>query len=75
MEDERLIREQQRGPLVSAPVSREPRSAINGRVMGSRVTLTPEQREFCKLSGMSEIDYAKGLIELQRRKALGGMQD
>ena len=56
---------------VSAPPSRAATNPSTGRPSGTRITLTPEQREMARLSGIDEITYAKGLQRLQQDKADG----
>jgi hypothetical protein len=61
-------------PIVhSAPVSREPRGT-GSETDPRRVTLTAEERLLAKNSGVSEIDWARGKLELARRKAAGELQ-
>lgn len=61
-------------PPVSAPPSRQATSPETGKPTTARVTLTPEQREMAKLSGISEIEYARGMQRLADLKANGGLQ-
>ncbi|HEY6258210.1 MAG TPA: hypothetical protein VIY51_20705 [Xanthobacteraceae bacterium] len=56
---------------MSAPVSRTIPSVSTGRTAPTRVTLSPEQRESARISGISEFDYAKNLQRLEREKQLG----
>lgn len=60
--------------VTSAPVSRESPSLRDGRPTTTRITLTPEQREAARNSGISEIEYAKQLIRLQEAKKSGLIQ-
>jgi len=55
---------------VSAPPSRTATSPT-GRTSPTRITLTPEQREIARLSGIDEITYAKNLQKMQDYKAQG----
>ena len=55
---------------VSAPPSRTATSPT-GRTSATRITLTPEQREIARLSGIDEITYAKNLQKMQDYKAQG----
>jgi hypothetical protein len=65
-----------RGPLVSAPPSRESMSASTGRPSSNtRITLTATERALAHASGISEELWAKGKLELARRKAAGLLQD
>lgn len=60
--------------VTSAPVSRESPSLRDGRPTSTRITLSPEQREAARNSGISEIEYAKQLIRLQEAKKSGLIQ-
>jgi hypothetical protein len=60
---------------VSAPVSRESVSASTGRPTTTRITLTAAQREAARDAGVDEITYARGLLELERRKQAGLYQN
>lgn len=64
-----------RTPTVSAPVSRDIPSGGSGRPSNSKVTLTPEQREAARLSGIDEVTYAKNLIRLQAEKRSGNYME
>lgn len=61
--------------IVSAPVSRDAPSAGTGRPLNNRITLTPEQREIARLSGISDIDYARQLLKLNEYKRNGHYRD
>ena len=61
-----------RSVQVSAPPSRAATNPGTGRPSGSRITLTPEQREMARLSGIDEITYARGLQRLNAEKASDG---
>jgi hypothetical protein len=65
--------EDERSEIVSAPPSRRETSP-SGRSTTTKITLTPEQREVARASGISEIDYARGLQRLNEAKANGGYQ-
>lgn len=56
---------------VSAPPSRTATNPSTGRPSNTRITLTPEQREVARLSGIDEITYARQLQKLQTLKADG----
>ena len=63
-----------RGSIVSAPVSRE--TFANGGYNSygerpGRVTLSPAQKEAARFAGISETEYAKGVLELRERKERG----
>lgn len=55
--------------IVSAPVSRDNRSAQTGRVNNNQVTLSPLERETARSMGVSDIAYARGKQQLQAAKA------
>ena len=63
----------ERAPIVSAPISRTvPGSGPRDyETDPRRVTLSVEERQIAKLSGVSETDYARGKLELQARRARG----
>jgi hypothetical protein len=76
--DTRLLEEfaaEQRGPIVSAPPTREIPGSSGRRFSNSRVTLTPEQLAHAKVAGVSSEDYARGLIKLEQRRQAGLLQD
>lgn len=58
-------------PTVAAPPSRSATSPSTGRASSTRITLTPEQREAAKMSGIDEITYAKNLQRMLDAKAQG----
>jgi phage I-like protein len=57
---------------VAAPVSRDasPQEVISG----SRVTLSPQQREAAKLAGITDVEYAKALIKIRQAQNDGLIQ-
>jgi DNA repair exonuclease SbcCD ATPase subunit len=59
---------------VSAPPSRSATNPATGRPSGTRITLTPEQREIARLSGIDEITYARQLQRMNELKANGQLQ-
>lgn len=59
-----------RKAIVSAPVSREAPSSTGNRQPGL-VRLTSAQREAAKMAGITEAEYAKQVIELNKQKANG----
>lgn len=63
--------EQERTPIVSAPVSRDSRSASTGKINGNpnQVTLSPQEREMARNMGLSDIAYAKGKQQLEAAKS------
>lgn len=56
---------------VSAPPSRAATNPSTGRQSNNRITLTPEQREVARLSGIDELTYARQLQRLNELKASG----
>lgn len=65
----------ERAQIVSAPPSKQSTSPSTGRQANTtRITLTPEQREIARMSGISEIEYARGLQKLNDLKSNGGYQ-
>lgn len=57
---------------VSAPPSRESPSMSTGRpVVSSKVTLSAEEREVARASGLSDEQYARGKQRMLREKAAG----
>lgn len=59
----------QKGPIVSAPVSRDVPGTVASKP--SQIRLSAAQREAAKISGVSEVDYAKNLIKFEQEKAVG----
>jgi hypothetical protein len=64
---------QQRAP-VSAPPSRNATNPASGRPTNNQITLTPEQREIARLSGIDDLTYARQLRKLQELKSEGHYQ-
>lgn len=62
--------QQQRGPLVSAPVSREAPSS-DGVTRPGLIRLTAAQREAAKMAGITEKQYAEQLSKLTEMRANG----
>lgn len=60
-----------KAPIVSAPVSREVPSGGSGRRSTEQVTLTAEEREFAKISNITEAEYARQKQRLLEAKANG----
>lgn len=54
--------------IVAAPVSRETRSSVSGQPQGNKITLSPEQREFARTMGLSDVQYARQVAALQQDK-------
>jgi hypothetical protein len=57
-------------PIVSAPVSREVPSG-SGRRQNSRITLTPQEVEMARISGVSVEEYARQKLRLAQMRASG----
>ncbi len=67
---------QARRPVVSsAPPSRDVPSAATGKPTSSKVTLSPAEREIAAVSGITETEYAKQKLKLQRLKQDGHYQE
>jgi len=64
-----------RTSVPSAPPSRDVPSGGTGQRSKTRVELTPEEREIARLSGVDEVTYARGKLELERRKSNGLYQE
>lgn len=59
----------ERASIVAAPVSRDNRSSTTGqKLTPSQVRLTPEQREMAMLTGVTDIEYARGLVQMENDK-------
>jgi hypothetical protein len=56
----------------SAPVTRDvPTGTYHGERRLSRITLSAQEKEIARLSGVSQEEYALGKLELMRRKEAG----
>jgi hypothetical protein len=69
------VEEQQRTNIVSAPVSREVPSGGTGVRSNGKVTLSAQEREFAKLSGVTEAEYAKQKQMIAEMRANGTYDD
>lgn len=59
----------ERASIVAAPVSRDNRSSVTGqRTSATQVRLTSQQREMAALSGLSDTEYARGLLQMEADK-------
>lgn len=59
----------ERSAIVSAPVTRDSRSSFSGRpATPTRITLTPEQRELARTMNLTDVQYAKGVLQLGANK-------
>src|ERR1035437_171772 len=63
----------QRTSIVSAPVSRDIPNGSPNR-SSSKITLSASQKEAAKISGISEVEYAKQLQKFNEMKASGMIQ-
>lgn len=75
LEPEREPTTARRSPPMSAPVSRDAPNLSTGRARPREITLSPEQRDAARISGVDDLTYAKGVLELERRKKLGMYPD
>lgn len=60
--------DEERTTIVSAPVSRETRSSTTNQPNGNRVVLTPEQRDFARTMGLTDVQYASQVLRLNNEK-------
>ena len=60
---------------MSAPPSRDVPSFSTGRPQGGPVRLTAAQKEAAQFSGVSEAEYARQLVKMERMKAAGELDD
>ena len=56
-------------PRYSAPVSRT--TPGGGYTRPGEVTLSPEERQIARASGISDLEYARNKVRLAQEKALG----
>jgi hypothetical protein len=56
--------------IVSAPVSRETQTSTGQRA-SSKVRLSPEEQEFAKIAGITDVEYAKQKQKLAQHKMNG----
>jgi hypothetical protein len=61
----------ERTPIVSAPVSREVPSASGQRAGNGKTTLSAAEKEAAKMSGVTEVEYARQKIKLAQMRADG----
>ncbi len=61
----------QRASIVSAPVSRETPSSGTGQRQSSKIRLTAEEQEMARVSGITDVEYAKQKQKLAQHKANG----
>jgi hypothetical protein len=62
------------GPPVSAPISRAVPSMTTGRPTNLNVQLTAEQAAFARSQGLSEEEYKRQLVRMERMKRTGAIQ-
>jgi hypothetical protein len=61
---------------VSAPVSRgSERGSVEPEPTASSITLTPAQRDHAHAAGVSDVEYAKQLLKMQKAKRAGLIKD
>lgn len=60
--------EEEETAIVAAPVSRDTRSSVTGQPSNSRIHLSPEQREMARSMGLSDVEYARGVVQMQGDK-------
>jgi len=70
-EEDDNVSEDEPKATVSAPPSRSATNPSTGRTTTTKITLTPEQREIARLSGIDEITYARNLQKMQEMKSQG----
>jgi hypothetical protein len=77
VQQQQPVRQRQPSRQAAAPVSRGSHNVSTGRhrESGSRVQLTPQQRDAARFSGVDEVTYAKNLLKLQELKRQGHYQD
>lgn len=63
---------EERPAIVSAPVSREVPDNKGDRPT-SKITLTPAQRNAARVAGVTEAEYAKQLVRMQKEKSAGNI--
>jgi len=68
---------QRKGPPVAAPVSRESLSLASGQRQSDigKVTLTSDERDMARRLKISDEAYARGKVELERRRRAGLLQE
>jgi len=57
--------------MVSAPVSREVPTSVREERISTRVTLSVAEQAVARSMGISDVDYARGKLDLERRKRAG----
>jgi hypothetical protein len=62
------------GAYVSAPVSRETPTGAYREPSPSQVRLSAEERQIARASGISEVEYARNRLRLEREKRTGQRQ-
>lgn len=58
----------ERASIVSAPVARDNRSLSGRPTAPTRIMLTPEQRDLARSMGLSDVQYARGKVQLDANK-------
>lgn len=57
-----------KGGDVAAPVSREARTTGGRPATSTRITLTPTERELARSMGLTDVEYARGKVQLEQNK-------
>src|SRR6266446_2534591 len=70
-EDDDVSNDDRPPTTVSAPPSRNATNPGTGRSSTTRITLTPEEREVARLSGIDELTYAREKQKMMDQKAKG----
>lgn len=68
---EPTVEERRQASMVSAPVSREAPTGGRAETNPSKVKLTPAQKEAAAMAGITEVEYARQLLNLGKAKASG----
>ncbi len=64
-----------RSGMYSAPVSRTAPSGATGQRLSNRIELTPEEAEYARIAGISDVEYARQKQKLAQYKAAGEYPD
>lgn len=74
-DDEGEPEPQRRSMPVSAPVTRDSPSPSTGRLTSTRVELSASQREAARISGVTDVEYARNFLRLEDLKKQGHYQE
>lgn len=69
--DEPAPEPDRRASIVSAPVSREAPSGGTGQRASTKIRLTAEEQEYARISGITDVEYARQKQKLSQEKANG----